>query len=453
MEGAFQNIELMTPGISDDLIAIVVASTKKQKELFEELFQNEKHLIVVQEKWAKGGAGNGLGTLNAFLEASKTLDLFPLLEKGKPVAIYHAAGQGLRLFPLPLVWGRKAKVALPSALGRDSKESILEATIRQTKLFAPANKGRILVFWADQLFIPSTPPPTPEGDISLFCQMCPPPNPDSWEQEGWNHYGVVGIGSDGKCRQFEKISKEQYIGFSEYFKGGFGKSLGCFSCSKKFFRALLDEYRDALNAKTERLDTDPHFWMPLTLEKPLYQMLSSNEEQYDRLQRLKGRFSLVPYDVGRECFFFDLGSLEMFCSNLLELTRKNSRGAVLRAFLGLKEQAGNVILQSAIDGGKIEESIVIGSTLTGVSLKKSIVIDSQIKQGAADACLLYNVSTDALDIEKGTCRADILFKDRKLILEDFIADNPKNSWDVPFDGIPLSWHTLYDMIIGSSETP
>ena len=64
--------------------------------------------LAVSEDWAAGGAGNGLGTLYAFQKACRAakeaydIDLNALLmEKSISAAIYHTAGKGTRLAPLP----------------------------------------------------------------------------------------------------------------------------------------------------------------------------------------------------------------------------------------------------------------------------------------------------------------------------------------------------------------
>ena len=46
-----------------------------------------------------------------------------------------------------------------------------------------------------------------------------------------------------------------------------GTSLGSFSVSSALMTALLEEFAPELAAKCEALDSDPHFWMPLTLKE------------------------------------------------------------------------------------------------------------------------------------------------------------------------------------------
>ena len=66
-------------------------------------------VLAVSEDWSKGGAGNGLGTLYAFQKACQLakklhgdVDLNALLQEKKiSAALFHTAGKGTRLAPLP----------------------------------------------------------------------------------------------------------------------------------------------------------------------------------------------------------------------------------------------------------------------------------------------------------------------------------------------------------------
>jgi hypothetical protein len=65
-------------------------------------------VLAVSEDWSKGGAGNGLGTLYAYEKACRVatekyqIDLNEMLKANKvSAALYHTAGKGTRLAPLP----------------------------------------------------------------------------------------------------------------------------------------------------------------------------------------------------------------------------------------------------------------------------------------------------------------------------------------------------------------
>ena len=66
-------------------------------------------VLAVSEDWSAGGAGNGLGTLYAWQKAASYasskfdgVDLMGMMKEGKiSAALYHTAGKGTRMAPLP----------------------------------------------------------------------------------------------------------------------------------------------------------------------------------------------------------------------------------------------------------------------------------------------------------------------------------------------------------------
>ncbi|KAL3915077.1 MAG: hypothetical protein SGARI_008267, partial [Bacillariaceae sp.] len=117
-------------------------------------------VIAVSEDWNNsGGAGNGLGTLYAWQKACKyaqekfSVDLNALLQEDKiSAALYHTAGKGTRMAPLPASENNNkpgVKLPFPKAL------TVLEAVVRQTGIYAASRKGRLSVYWGDQVFLPS----------------------------------------------------------------------------------------------------------------------------------------------------------------------------------------------------------------------------------------------------------------------------------------------------------
>ena len=93
-------------------------------------------VLCVHEDW-NGGAGNGLGTLYAFQKATAKAgkDLIAAMKGGASVAIYHTAGKGTRLAPLPGAENNnKPGVKLPGMVtigGFQRPVSILESVIKQ----------------------------------------------------------------------------------------------------------------------------------------------------------------------------------------------------------------------------------------------------------------------------------------------------------------------------------
>lgn len=129
-------------------------------------------VLAVSEDWSAGGAGNGLGTLYAFQKAAllatklHSVDLATLLHnKEISVGLFHTAGKGTRLAPLPASEnnnkpGVKLPVSTPCTASDGTKTNvsltILEAVIKQTAVYAQSRLGRLSVFWGDQVRVLTT---------------------------------------------------------------------------------------------------------------------------------------------------------------------------------------------------------------------------------------------------------------------------------------------------------
>jgi hypothetical protein len=77
---------------------------------------------------------------------------------GISVGLYHTAGKGTRLAPLPGAENNnKPGVKLPGSVkladGSSKRITILESVIKQTGCYAKSRKGRLSVFWGDQVWI------------------------------------------------------------------------------------------------------------------------------------------------------------------------------------------------------------------------------------------------------------------------------------------------------------
>lgn len=270
-------------------------------------------ILAVHEDW-EGGAGNGLGTLYAFHKAAKKaasepgggVDLMQQLAAGKSVALFHTAGKGTRLAPLPgSENNNKPGVKLPGLVetggGRQEALTILEAVIKQTGVYAPSRGGRLSVFWGDQVFVPSASPAyeaTHHADI--LCSLAAMPTAEEWRDKGLDKYGLIAVNADGDAAQVEKVThataKRLLQSLGEL--RGVGTSLGSFSVSHALLGALLAEFAAEIEAKRGKLDADPHFWMPMTLLKEPYQELMAQKgvdaatanAHHDRIADMLKRF-------------------------------------------------------------------------------------------------------------------------------------------------------------------
>ncbi|MBK6899536.1 MAG: hypothetical protein IPH09_09780, partial [bacterium] len=296
-------------------------------------------ILAIHEDWPDG-AGNGLGTLYAVREAARLaqerhgVDLRARLDEGAAIGLYHTAGKGTRLAPLPgSEGGNKSAVKLPGLVriaDRTEPVTILEAVIRQTAVYAAPRRGRLSVFWGDQVFIPSTAlPAKPRHHVDILARLGAMPTAAAWRRDGLDRYGLVAVGADGDAVQVEKVTHDvaaQLIRDGVMrVDGGIGVSLGSFSLSAAMVAALDAEFDPELRARAIRLDTDPHFWMPLTLPESVYlrTMVAKGEPDtraaahHRRLAAFLARFSgghpgepiLGCADVGADCHWWDYGTV------------------------------------------------------------------------------------------------------------------------------------------------
>merc|ERR1711865_844807 len=160
----------------------------------------DAEVVVVHEDW-EGGAGNGLGSLYAYKKAcdKSGKDLAEVASNGGSLVIYHTAGKGTRLAPLPGSEGNnKPGVKLPSIVKLAQQEgtgkfeqssllTILEAVIIQTSLYATAHCGRLAVYWGDQVFVPTENPEyTPDHHADIMAKLGEFPTEEGWTSTDWS---------------------------------------------------------------------------------------------------------------------------------------------------------------------------------------------------------------------------------------------------------------------------
>lgn len=200
-----RNIGLMVPDQGYD-VTIVCCSDTAQATFWQDRLEKGKGTVVpssscvlaVDEDWP-GGAGNFLGTLYAWQKACAKRkeqggDLAAELAAGSSVAIFHTAGKGTRLAPLPGAENNnKPGVKLPGP----GAPSILECVIRQTGAYASSRSGRLSVFWGDQIFVPSLAAEyQPRHHADIICALGPMPGADEWAERGLHKYGLIAARDD-----------------------------------------------------------------------------------------------------------------------------------------------------------------------------------------------------------------------------------------------------------------
>ena len=109
------------------------------------------------------------------------------------------------------------------------------------------------------------------------------PDEHAWQVKGLDKYGLIAVNENAEAMHVEKVSYEEAQRLLSTFgkASSVGPSLGSFSISNHMLNALLVEFETELLEKTVKMDSDPHFWMPMTLSKDAYVnvMISKGESE------------------------------------------------------------------------------------------------------------------------------------------------------------------------------
>lgn len=446
-------------------------------------------ILAVHEDWP-GGAGNGLGTLYALQQAARKarhlagVDLFARVRAGAALAIYHTAGKGQRLAPLPgSESNNKPGVKLPGSVdiaGEPRPLTILEATIRQTAIYASSRRARISVFWGDQVFVPSTGVSyRPRHHADILCQLGPMPSRAEWDRRGLGTYGLLAVGEDGSATQVDKVSYETATDMARRgvmdLSGGVGISLGSFSMSAELTEALLAEFAHELAATRGRLDSDPHFWMPLTLDAASYAetMAAKGTSPSDatrhhlRMQRLKERLRVSPggsagtlgaVDVGHDSIWWDYGQLPGYYRNNLRLAGNDAEGSVMRRFFAIEDRvqggrlanvdidSASVVLDSVIGRGRIRNSVLVGVRAGYVHATDAVLVSCAAPELTVRGGLLYNVADPGhVSLDPGGVRADVFLPPRDRIeMRSGLSRDGRADWNVRIGDNEQSYAEVFE---------
>lgn len=458
---------------------IIIVSTENvlQEKYWEKRLRASRGLIVkptariccVTEDWP-GGAGNGLGTLYAYVKAKEKLarenvDLCERLLQGASVALYHTAGVGKRLFPLtPSEYGNKTAIKLPSFSGGNFL-TVLEGVIKQTGIFSSVRKGRLSVFWGDQIFIPSLPIETrSKSHIDILAIVNKLSSESDWEQRKLSNYGLIVLDRQGKAKDIEKTSyqsvKKLIADKKIALDGGAGISLGDFSLSAEMLFALLDEFSNELSAKNDKMDSDPYFWMPLTLDFETYlealherdTPITIPKEHYLRMQNFKQRFIkefgnniFGAADVGANTFWWDYGTIQSYMHNNLKICKEDAEAEAMKAFL----QIDGPISHSRIRLARTHNSVIMGVNADELRVSDSIILHSNFNSLETSNSLLYNVVEDMPQTySKGTVRSDTFIPSTAEHIKMFTTKerDGKADWKAKLADNPYSYEELFDLV-------
>ncbi|MBB63763.1 MAG: hypothetical protein CMO81_01730 [Waddliaceae bacterium] len=477
--------------ISSHSVQLAEYWSARLKETSEQLLGSRTRILSIVEDWP-GGAGNGLGTLYALKKAEELalknhqVHLLEQIQNGASIAIYHTAGKGTRSAPLSLAeCNNKSAIKLPGhiQIGREFKTiTLLEAVLKQTSIYASSRKGRLSVFWGDQIFVPSASTNyQPRTHIDILAKKLCFPSADEWKEKGYNQYGVITIGNDGECEQIEKVSFEQLTALLESERIApaveIGLSFGSFSISHVLLEILLDTFKEELNSRSGSLDSDPHFWMPLTLEWGVYAEIMTSkgsdlaelEKLYQRMQDVKAQITqlgsslglLGIVDVGEDAYWWDFGSTSNYYHNCMKLTGNDEEGSALRRFFHvkledlqdkknphLKIDDSSIVLNSEIVSGVVKNSIVIDSSCKQVQLTNSLVMDSCLQSIQSNKSVIYHTLANRdLVLTEYTLRADVMTPNEKqaLPLWSSLSANKRSDWSTVLPNNTLSFEDCYKL--------
>jgi len=478
-----ENIEMMNRLEGFDVV-IVCTSTVQQASFWQQrltstlgsISPRSCKICAVDEDWAPGGAGNGLGTLYAFSKARKLavelygIDIYKGMQSGKlAVGMYHTAGKGTRLAPIPGAENNnKPGVKLPSVVQTTSGQSlpltILEAVIKQTGVYAASRKGRLSVFWGDQVFIPSvTTRYTSQHHADILAQMGPMPSKAEWEAGGYSNYGLIATGSNGEGAQVEKVTYDQA---TSLLKGlgtvtECGPSLGSFSVSAPLLGGLMKEFAAELKAKEVALDSDPHFWMPMTLSLKDYVAImgtkkTSPEEataHYARVQHIKKKlpksmkvFGAV--SVGKEGYWWDYGQVKFYLDNNMIMAQKSAEADAMRLFFGVTDFDGSsTVLSSRVGrGSRVSGSVLVGVHTKKASLNSALLMNVTAPSVTGTNCVVYNVVSDKpINLGDGDVMVGMQIPDGDyIIMRSHLKRDGKTDWKERHSGNPFSYKEVYD---------
>lgn len=396
-------------------------------------------VLAVSEDWGAGGAGNGLGTLYAWQKACALatskhgVDLQEALQQGSvSAALFHTAGKGTRMAPLPASENNnKPGVKLPfpnrMADGKLDSLTVLEAVVKQTGIYAKSRAGRLSVFWGDQVFLPTAEfNYKPKHHVDILCTLSDQRvTAEEWKAQGLEKYGVIAciapkegtvIESDSTldAAQVEKVdhaTATSLLGALGEIRQ-VGPSLGSFSLSAAMLTGLCNEFSTELTDKTAKLDSDPHFWMPLTLPKESYVNLmqkkgtaeSEATSHYERVEAFKTKFDagnlglFGAVNVGKGACWWDYGLLKLYSKNSLVLLEDGSSSALLRKFLNVTSHQ----IDCTTEGVAVDDrSYIFGSKAKQGSIKNSILAGVQTAEINADGAIIVNCAAKKITAGPG----------------------------------------------------
>lgn len=243
------------------------------------------------------------------------------------------------------------------------------------------------------------------------------PTAEEWAAQGLEKYGVIAVlkGEARNAAQVEKVNHATAVKMLASLGdlGQVGPSLGSFSVSASILQGLCEEYATELAEKTAKLDTDPHFWMPMTLPKAEYATLMAQKgidedlsnSHHDRMAVFKDKLDLSEMgvfgavDVGKDACWWDYGLLKLYSKNNLKLLEDDNDAKLLRAFMGITDKKAHSSLgdEVAVDEASVALTCKIGSG----SIANSVLCAVTANEVIADGAIVVNCVAPRIIAGKG----------------------------------------------------
>jgi hypothetical protein len=198
----------------------------------------------------------------------------------------------------------------------------------------------------------------------------------------------------------------------------------------------LVEFQSELAAKVGKLDSDPHLWMPMTLQRDSYINTMGGKgvteevsgKHYDRITHMMETFmasagnadlgTFGPVDVGTGPCWWDYGQVKLYAKNALLITDTTQEAAFMRQFFRMSDtdrtRGSKVAAEVTVDA----QSVIAMSEIGAGNVSKSVLTRVRCKYIEADGCILVNVTADRVIAKPGSilynvCCAGTLTGDAK----------------------------------------
>jgi len=214
------------------------------------------------------------------------------------------------------------------------------------------------------------------------------------------------------------------------------------------------------------MDTDPHFWMPLTLDRDTYARILAQKgvapgaagDHHARMQALRARLPdggqrlFGCADVGADAYWWDYGHVRRYADNNRMLTADTDEARAMRRFFrlpargapapdGVDADAGSVLVDCRIGGGRVRGSVLVGVRANRVDVENAVLIGVAAPEIAGRGALLYNVLSETpLRPPEGGVRADVIpAEGEPLAFQTDLSRDGGADWEARLPGNPMSY--------------